>query len=188
MSNDFGFLVNFFYFFVIVFGFLWISLMHFSIIAPLRGSHGLSAHRAWRTKSSRPEAGPTGRYQTNRGGGSQGSLSELWSQFLNWIKRKWSILIDASSQKSSGEIIYLFIHPVRWHLSIMYTIEIEYKNLIHVLLVTSFDIFWHPAIMCFHDAYLRRGHIEVSECFWQTDSFKRRSHINICIFTWKHDG
>ena len=41
----------FFYFFVI----FWISQTHYPIIAPLCGSHGLSAWRAWRTKSSRPE-------------------------------------------------------------------------------------------------------------------------------------
>ena len=38
--------------------------MHYPIIALLRGSHGLSARRAWRTLSSRPEgpkAGPKGR-------------------------------------------------------------------------------------------------------------------------------
>ena len=38
--------------------------MHYPIIAPLRGSHGLSARRARRTKSSRPKwpkAGPKGR-------------------------------------------------------------------------------------------------------------------------------
>ena len=38
--------------------------MHYPIIAPLRGSHGLSARRARRTKSARPEgpkAGPKGR-------------------------------------------------------------------------------------------------------------------------------
>ena len=42
----------------------WISLTHYPIIAPLRGSHGLSARRAWRTLSSRPKgpkAGPKGR-------------------------------------------------------------------------------------------------------------------------------
>ena len=62
------------------------------------------------------------------------------------------------------------------------------------------DVFWHLSIMCFrlltscHYVFpwcvnkTWTGHIEVSECFWQTDSFKRRSHINICIFTWKQDG
>ena len=37
----------------VIFG---ISLTHYPIIAPLRGSHGLSARRAWRTLSSRPKA------------------------------------------------------------------------------------------------------------------------------------
>ena len=40
------------------------SLTHYSIIALMRGSHGLSARRARRTKSNRPEgpkAGPKGR-------------------------------------------------------------------------------------------------------------------------------
>ena len=40
------------------------SLTHYPIIALLRGSHGLSPRRAWRTLSSRPEgpkAGPRGR-------------------------------------------------------------------------------------------------------------------------------
>ena len=41
-----------------------ISPMHYPIIALMHGSHGLSARRAWRTLSSRPEgpkAGPKGR-------------------------------------------------------------------------------------------------------------------------------
>ena len=33
----------------------WISLMHYPIIEPLRGSHGRSARRAWRTLSGKPE-------------------------------------------------------------------------------------------------------------------------------------
>ena len=33
----------------------WISLLHYPIIAPLRGSHGLSARRAWSTKSRVPK-------------------------------------------------------------------------------------------------------------------------------------
>ena len=44
----------------------WISLTHYPIITPLRGSHGLRARRAWRTLSSRPE-GPQPRSWAPRG-------------------------------------------------------------------------------------------------------------------------
>ena len=51
-ARIFGETLDILHFFAIVFGFLcdfWIALMHSLIIATLRGSHGLSARRAWRT-------------------------------------------------------------------------------------------------------------------------------------------
>ena len=51
-ARIFGETLDILHFFAIVFGFLcdfWITLMHSLIIAPLRGSHGLSDRRAWRT-------------------------------------------------------------------------------------------------------------------------------------------
>ena len=84
--------------------------MHYPIIALMRGSHGLSARRAWRTLSSRPE-GPQSRAEgpQPRSRGPESPKTSIINNFPSLLYLKICTLAACNSQLTALLLLHIFI-------------------------------------------------------------------------------